>query len=50
MTALAKYEKEKSWTKTRCYSKLPDFFDILKFNKDDREMSSIDSIFKPITW
>lgn len=50
MTSIARAEKDKSWTKTRCYTKLPDFYEILDFGPGDRDESDFDSIFKPLSW
>jgi hypothetical protein len=50
MNMVKRSEKDKSWTKTRCYSKLPDFYEILNFGPEDRDYSDYSSIFKPISW
>jgi hypothetical protein len=50
MTALKRKEKDRSWTKTRCFSKLPDFYEILNFGPEERNDSNFDSIFKPMSW
>ena len=41
---------EKSWTSTRCLSKIPDFFDILNYSEDDRINGDISAIFRPTSY